>query len=96
MKNRGHRTEFFFFHRVRRKEENTSVACSEPGSQPYLGSFRKSCSWKTKPPKNKQELVVALQEEWIKLEVTYLEKLVESMPRRVQAVVESKGNPTRY
>ena len=47
-------------------------------------------------PKNKKELVNVLQEEWSKIEPEVLENLVESIPRRVKAVIEAKGCPTRY
>jgi hypothetical protein len=35
-------------------------------------------------------------DEWVNLDRDYLQKLVDSMPRRVQAVIDSKGNPTKY
>jgi len=48
------------------------------------------------PPKNTNELVSYLMEEWSNLDTDYLKKLVDSMPRRVQAVIDSKGFPTKY
>ena len=50
----------------------------------------------TPPPKNMHELADAVKEEWFKLDSNYLENLVESMSRRIKAVIESKGNPTNY
>ena len=47
-------------------------------------------------PKNRSELVAVLQEEWVKIPESVLENLVNSMPRRVKAVVQNKGNPTMY
>ena len=47
-------------------------------------------------PKSKAELMSALQEEWVTIDPQYLENLVSSMPRRVQAVIENKGHPTKY
>ena len=47
-------------------------------------------------PKNKRELIEVLKEEWLKIENDYLEKLVDSMPSRIEAVIESKGYPIRY
>lgn len=47
-------------------------------------------------PKNKQELMNILEGEWYKLEPKKLTKLIGSMPRRIQAVIKSKGNPTKY
>ena len=46
--------------------------------------------------KNKSELFAALKEEWYQLEPERLLKLVESMPRRIKAVIKSKGYPIPY
>lgn len=45
---------------------------------------------------NKEELKQALQIEWAKIEPTTTKKLVDSMPRRMAAVIKSKGGPTLY
>jgi transposase len=47
-------------------------------------------------PKNLTELMTILNEEWNKIESEVIENLIESMPRRVEAVIDSHGNPTRY
>lgn len=47
-------------------------------------------------PKNKEELKDILKDAWDNIDPEVTKKLVESMPRRVQAVIESKGGPTRY
>jgi len=47
-------------------------------------------------PKNKEELWQILQEEWSQIDNSVIQSLVDSMPRRVTAVIESKGNPTKY
>jgi hypothetical protein len=47
-------------------------------------------------PKNKSELIIALKREWYAIEQSKIEKLIESMPRRVKAVLDAKGNPTKY
>jgi len=47
-------------------------------------------------PKSTDELIMALQEEWIKIDSNFLENLVSSMPKKVHAVIKSKGYPTRY
>jgi len=47
-------------------------------------------------PKNLTELSNVLQSEWLKISNNDLEKLVNSMPRRVGAVIKNKGYPTEY
>jgi len=37
-----------------------------------------------------------LQEEWSKLDIDICKNLVDSMPRRIAAVIDNKGNPTKY
>ena len=45
---------------------------------------------------SKSSLKTALQEEWALLSAEETRKLVESMPRRLLAVIQAKGNPTKY
>jgi|tagenome__1003787_1003787.scaffolds.fasta_scaffold20698186_1 transposase len=47
-------------------------------------------------PKNEDELFDFLLEEWERIPMSKLENLVDSMPRRVQAVCNANGYPTRY
>jgi hypothetical protein len=47
-------------------------------------------------PRNKEEMWVALQEEWDNFPQSSLDKLYESMPRRVDALVEARGSHTKY
>jgi len=47
-------------------------------------------------PKNLQELWVALQEEWLKIDISFINALIESMPSRVCEVYNAKGGPMRY
>jgi len=85
------------------KEENLISSIPWPAQSPDLNPIehlwdhlgRKVHEHKPRP-KNKRELIVVLEEEWLKIENNYLEKLVNSMPCRIEAVIESKGNPTRY
>ena len=44
----------------------------------------------------KAELWECLQKAWYKLDSSILTKLVESMPRRLNAVIDNKGYPTKY
>ncbi len=47
-------------------------------------------------PRNGDELFQALETEWNDLPLDLLEDLVSSMPRRVEAVIQAKGGPTKY
>lgn len=47
-------------------------------------------------PTNIDQLWVVLQEEWGKLDQTYIDKLYASLPKRVQALKKVKGCATRY
>jgi transposase len=47
-------------------------------------------------PKNVLEVEVALFEEWEKVDMDFINSLVESMPCRVEAVLKAHGNSTRY
>ena len=45
---------------------------------------------------NIAELETALQEEWGKISQSQVMALIESMPRRIEAVISSNGWPTKY
>lgn len=47
-------------------------------------------------PKNKAELGQCLLEEWQKIELPVLAKLVDSVPNRLDECIKMKGYPTRY
>lgn len=47
-------------------------------------------------PDNLEELRTAIMEEWDEIPREYIQSLIESMPRRVEAVIRSRGGPTRY
>ena len=46
--------------------------------------------------KNNTELWETIQEEWNQISVDVCKTLVDSMPRRCQAVLEAKGYATKY
>ena len=48
------------------------------------------------PPKDVYELWERLVEEWNGIPVEACQKLIESMPRRIQAVIRAKGGHTDY
>ena len=47
-------------------------------------------------PKNKAELFAAVEREWGQIHNNVINNLVNSMPRRVKAVLDGKGNATPY
>jgi hypothetical protein len=47
-------------------------------------------------PRNRKEMWGALQEEWMSVEEDYIEKLFQSMPDRIQALLKAKGSWTKY
>jgi transposase len=47
-------------------------------------------------PKKVSELEEALKEEWSKIPYERLGKLIESMPKRIEACISSNGWPTKY
>ena len=47
-------------------------------------------------PRTKEALIEALQEEWVKLDIKIVNDLIDSMPQRLQAVIDAKGGATKY
>jgi len=47
-------------------------------------------------PKNHQDLERILEEEWRKIRPLDIHNLINSMPRRVAAVIAAKGGHTKY
>ncbi|MGH0158058.1 UNVERIFIED_CONTAM: hypothetical protein FKN15_049200 [Acipenser sinensis] len=47
-------------------------------------------------PSNKAELLEFLHQEWYKVTQHQCERLVESMPRHMKAVLENQGYSTKY
>ena len=47
-------------------------------------------------PKNLEDLKIAFWEEWSSTSLDFNQKLVESMPRRIAAVITANGGHTKY
>ena len=47
-------------------------------------------------PRTMEELKITLKEEWSKFDVSILRDIVDSMPRRIEAVLKVNGAPTKY
>ena len=39
---------------------------------------------------------MALKQEWVKIEEEFLDKLMESMPRRIKQMLQNKGGLIKY
>jgi hypothetical protein len=48
------------------------------------------------PPTNLDQLFDFVKEEWEKLPKDFFQKLVDSMPRRIRAVIRNHGGSTSY
>ena len=48
------------------------------------------------PPSSLKELERVLIEEWYKIPVETVRTLYDSIPRRIEAVLDADGGPTRY
>lgn len=46
--------------------------------------------------KNAEELWMGIQEAWLSIPIDRSQRLVESMPRRCQAVIDNNGFSTKY
>ncbi|GBN06326.1 hypothetical protein AVEN_228790-1 [Araneus ventricosus] len=48
------------------------------------------------PPRTPMDLLTVLQDSWCEKPPVCLQTLVETMPRRVAALLRTRGGPTRY
>jgi|KBSSwiStaDraftv2_1062776.scaffolds.fasta_scaffold275747_2 transposase len=85
------------------KEDNNILSLTWPPQSPDLNpiehlwdELERRLRKRENIPRNKQELFSALKEEWLNIEPHVLANLIDSMPRRVKAVLKSRGMPTRY
>ena len=58
--------------------------------------LRSNIRKRKRQPRTAEELALALQEEWKKLDMKVVQALIDSMPRRMQAVIDAKGGCTHY
>jgi len=61
-----------------------------------MGRARKRIRSRSQAITNVAELETALQEEWGKISQSQVMALIESMPRRIEAVITNNGWPTKY
>lgn len=47
-------------------------------------------------PQNREELIEKIREAWQELNVEYIQKLISSMPRRIQSVIDVAGAQIKY
>ena len=85
------------------RTENAMETISHPPQSPDLNPIKHG--WKRlkvlvneRPirPKDKEELWTALQEEWQKIDVDFINALIDSMAHRVQTVYDAHGHSTKY
>ena len=60
------------------------------------GCFKRRLAEHENSPNGIHELWERVQVEWERIPVEECQKLIESMPRRIQAVLKSKGGYTKY
>ena len=84
-------------------EDNGFTVTKWPAQSPDLNPIEHLCNhmkWKLgkykEAPKGIQELWEHVQVEWDGLEAEVCQNLIESMPRRVEAVYKAKGGYTKY
>ena len=45
---------------------------------------------------DKRGVIQVVMEEWEKLDMAMVNNLIDSMPRRMEAVIDARGGPTKY
>jgi len=60
------------------------------------GHLKRSLVEHEHPPKRMKELWRRIEEEWNKIPAEVCQKLIESMPRRIEVVIKAKGGYTKY
>ena len=84
-------------------EDNNIKVLVWPAQSPDLNSIehlwvhlKKKLKEHLRPPKRVHELWERVAEEWNKIGPETCQNLIESMPRRIQAVIIAKGGHTKY
>lgn len=85
-------------------EENNVTTLPWPSKSPDLNPIENIWGYLVKKnykyefrPRNREELINAIQNEWNNLEENYnMQNLISSMPRRLQNVLEKNGGSTKY
>ncbi|SPO27489.1 related to transposase [Ustilago trichophora] len=60
------------------------------------GMLKRRLGQSTLSPKGQQELAERVAQEWDKITVAECQRLIESMPQRLQAVIRAKGGHTKH
>jgi hypothetical protein len=47
-------------------------------------------------PRNADELWVVLNKEWLNIDINFINSLIDSMPRHIEAVYNVQGGSTKY
>jgi transposase len=84
-------------------EDNDIQVLDWPAQSPDLNPIehlwvhlKKALQGYPKPPSGVHELWSRLEEEWNKIPPEVCQRLIESMPRRIEAVIDAKGGHTKY
>ncbi|GBO00053.1 hypothetical protein AVEN_14674-1 [Araneus ventricosus] len=84
-------------------DEHTLLHLDWPAESPDLNpveNLRDVLEQQVKRRNQHPRILVDLRDqilsEWLKLDATYLQNLVDSLPNRIQAVIKSRGGVTRY
>jgi hypothetical protein len=81
--------------RANEGDSNTQSPDLNPIEQLWTHIKRRLADYEI-PPSGIIELWERVEAEWNKIEPKVCQDLIESMPRRVQAVIEAKGGYTKY
>ena len=65
-----------------------------PANSPDLNIIKRKM--RDTRPKTKDELIASIKGIWASITPSQCHRLIASMPRRIEAVIEAKGFPTKY